>query len=57
MRAVNLVFAAIGGCALVVAVDRGKCVLHGVGDSVPDRGTAWSAEPTATQHDAHTKRA
>jgi hypothetical protein len=35
MRAVNLVFAAIGGCALVVAVDRGKCVLHGVGDSVP----------------------
>ena len=33
MRAVNLVFAASGGCALVVAVDCDKCVLHGVGDS------------------------
>jgi hypothetical protein len=35
MRAVNLVFAASGGCALVVAVDCDKCVLHGVGDSDP----------------------
>ena len=35
MRAVNLVFAAIRGCALVVAVDGDTCVLRGVGDTVP----------------------
>ena len=45
MRAVNLVFAASGGCALVVAVDCDKCVLHGVGDSDSDPIVAPPGQP------------